>query len=83
MAFATRAMSETTRSQARDCLESFWGKSNGGAGAYQACEIGLAKLKLTADDYRKLARNLPVLTTGTTGQKLASVRALLDDLAEG
>ena len=83
MALMPRHMSESTREQARECLEAFWGKSNGGAAAYGACEIGLAKLKLESADYRKLARNLPTLDTGTTGQKLRSARALLEDLAEG
>ena len=83
MALLTRGMSDTTRAQARTLLEAFWGKSNGGVEAYNACEEGLVALRLKPKDYHKLAVNLPTVLVGTTAQKIASARNMLEDLAEG
>ncbi len=71
------------RAQARSALEAFWGRSNGGNKAYAVLETALRELHLGHPLLQKLKRNLPAgAGDGTTGRRIRTAAALLDDLAE-
>ena len=71
------------RAQARAALEAFWGRSTGGNGAYAVLETALRELRIGRPLLQKLKRNLPAgAGEGTTGRRIRTAAALLEDLAE-
>ncbi len=68
---------------AEGALRAFWGASRGSNVELLGCREVLQGLKLTKRELRGLKTGLPNQPEGcTTGNKLARLRDLLDDMAE-
>ena len=67
---------------AASALDAFWASSHGSRGDLEVCRLALQGSGLSAQDFRRLKTDLPNLPEGcTTGNRIARLRDLLDELA--
>lgn len=68
--------------EAREALQEFWGRSNGGSQALALCEERLRRCRLKSEVLDRLQMELPPIRPGTmTGDKVRRANSLLARLA--